>query len=116
MPTPTTFGRRLKEIRETRGLTQADLEAKAKVPAAMISHFETGVRPTASADTLVKVANALEVSIDYLVGRSDDPIPRGGKVETVLRSLEQSSSETLNTVLAIAKTLSQQDENKRKKV
>lgn len=110
MPVPAPFGRRLKQIRETRGLTQADLAGKAGVPVVMVSHFETGVRASASAATLVKFANALSVSIDYLLGQSNDPAPVGGRVGAVLRSLGQSASEeTINTVVTIAQTLAMQD-------
>jgi transcriptional regulator with XRE-family HTH domain len=37
-----------------------------------IAHFETGSRKP-SFDTLKKLANALEVTTDYLLGRVDDP-------------------------------------------
>lgn len=110
MSIPTIFGRRLKQVRETRGLTQADLAGKAGVQVVMVSHFETGVRSSASAATLVKFANALSVSIDYLLGQSNDPAPVGGRVGAVLRSLgESASDETINTVVTIAQTLALQD-------
>lgn len=75
----------------------------------MISHFETGVRPSASAATLVKLANALSVSIDYLLGRVKTPAPVGGQVGVLLRSVEGASAATLNNLVAIAQTLAAQD-------
>jgi transcriptional regulator with XRE-family HTH domain len=76
----------------------------------MISHFETGVRGSASADNLVKLANALEVSIDYLLGRTDDTTPRSGTVESaLLRSLGDASSDVIESVTRIAQTLVDQD-------
>lgn len=95
-----------------RRLTQAELSMRARVPAVMISHFETGVRPSASADNLVKLANALEVSIDFLLGRADDPVPCGGPVEAALRSLERASGNMLDTVLTIAESLAQREQGK----
>jgi transcriptional regulator with XRE-family HTH domain len=84
------------------------------VPAVMISHFETGVRPSASADTLVKLANAFHVSIDYLIGRSDDAqISSSPKVEAVLRKLETASDTTINAVLAVAESLADEERKKR---
>ena len=70
MPTQTPFGRRLRDLREEKEWSQVILAKVANMPAAMISHFETGQRH-ASVDSLVKLANALEVTIDYLVGRTD---------------------------------------------
>ena len=75
MPKPSLFGTRLAEVRGIRGLTQQQLADAAGVPAAVISHFETGVRSSASADNLVKLADALHVSVDYLLGRTEDMTP-----------------------------------------
>lgn len=107
MPEPSSFGRRLRQARDLRELTQAQLAAKSRVSAVMISHFETGVRPSASADNLVKLSDALEVSIDYLLGRTDDPVPSSGPVEAALRSLERAPGHVLDTVLTIAESLAQ---------
>ena len=113
MPDPTPFGLRLKEVRERRGLSQTELDARSGVPAMMISHFETGTRPSASAATLVKLANALEVSIDYLLCRTDDPLPVGGRIEALLRSIGSTASQqTINTILTIGETLAAQDREK----
>lgn len=107
MPEPSVFGRRLRQARDLRGMTQAELAEKSRVSAVMISHFETGTRPSASADNLVKLSNALEVSIDYLLGRTDDPVPCSGPVEAALRSLERAPGHVLDTVLTIAESLAQ---------
>jgi transcriptional regulator with XRE-family HTH domain len=107
MPEPSVFGRRLRQARDLRVMTQAQLAEKSRVSAVMISHFETGVRPSASADSLVKLSNALEVSIDYLLGRTDDPVPCSGPVEAALRSLERAPGHVLDTVLTIAESLAQ---------
>lgn len=109
MPAPTPFGRRLKSVRETRGLSQTELGEKSGVPALMISHFETGARPSASAATLVKLANALDTSIDYLLARTQDPVATG-RVGALLRSLGQSASqETMEAVITIAEAMAQKD-------
>ncbi|WP_434478888.1 helix-turn-helix domain-containing protein [Gemmatimonas sp.] len=105
MSEPSVFGRRLRQARDLRELTQAQLAEKSRVSAVMISHFETGVRPSASADNLVKLSNALEVSIDYLLGRTEDPVPFSGPVEAALRSLERAPGHVLDTVLTIAESL-----------
>jgi transcriptional regulator with XRE-family HTH domain len=67
------FKKRLKTARETlRKWSQSQLGEKAKLPPSSIAHFETGTRKP-SFDTLRRLANALEVSTDYLLGRVDDP-------------------------------------------
>ena len=101
-----TFGKRLREARDLRQLSQSELADQARMPVAMISHFETGVRGSASADNLVKLANALEVSIDYLLGRTDDPVPRDGPVQaSLLRTLGNKSLDEIHAVTRIAEAM-----------
>ena len=66
------FQQRLKKARELRGLNQAQLGDKAEMPASSIAHFETGTRKP-SFDSLRRLANALAVTTDYLLGRVDSP-------------------------------------------
>jgi len=55
-----------------RGYKQEQLAARAKMPATTIAHFEAGTRKP-SFDSLRKLAIALEITTDYLLGRVDDP-------------------------------------------
>jgi len=115
MPSPSMFGTRLRAARTLRQRSQQQLADRSGVPVAMISHFETGVRENASADNLKKLADALEVSIDYLLGRSDDVAPRDGPVQRVLlRKLEGASSDVIDSVVRIAETLVQQERDRAK--
>jgi transcriptional regulator with XRE-family HTH domain len=108
-----SFGQRLRQVRDFRGLSQSEVAVRAKIPVAMISHFETGVRGSASADNLVKLANALEVSVDYLLGRTEDPAPRSGPVEAaLLRSLGNASREQIDSVVRIAEAITERDRRK----
>lgn len=66
------FARRLREIRELRGLSQGDLADKIGKEAGLISHFEKA-RRAPSLLVLKRLADALQVTIDYLTGRSNDP-------------------------------------------
>jgi transcriptional regulator with XRE-family HTH domain len=66
------FRERLKKAREIRELSQNDLADKAGMPASSIAHFEGGSRKP-SFDSLRRIANALEVTTDYLLGRVEDP-------------------------------------------
>ena len=69
--TANPFPVRLRETRNLRGLDQAKLGELANIPATSISHFESGKRKP-SLDNLRKLADALQVSIDYLLGRTDN--------------------------------------------
>lgn len=66
------FMRRLREARDLRQWSQSDLATRADLPPSSVAHFETGTRKP-SFDTLKRLANALEVTTDYLLGRVDDP-------------------------------------------
>jgi transcriptional regulator with XRE-family HTH domain len=76
MPDPAApsevFPSRLKAARDLRGWNQAELAAKANMPPSSIAHFEAGSRKP-SFDTLKRLAEALEVTTDYLLGRVDEP-------------------------------------------
>ena len=65
------FSQRLLAARKAKGLTQAQLGEMIGVSEAAIGHFERA-RQQPSFNTLCSLGNALEVSIDYLVG-SEQP-------------------------------------------
>jgi len=66
------LGERMKELRKEAGWSQGDLAEKVGTDARQISRYENG-RITPSLDVLVRVAEALNVSLDYLVV---DDVPR----------------------------------------
>jgi transcriptional regulator with XRE-family HTH domain len=60
------FARRMKEIRKEKGWKQIDLADKAGIDKNMISYYENE-KYIPSADALIKIAVALDISIDYLL-------------------------------------------------
>ena len=62
------FPERLRAARDKRGLNQGDLAKRAGLQASAISHFETGTRKP-SFDNLRRLADALDVTTDFLLGR-----------------------------------------------
>jgi transcriptional regulator with XRE-family HTH domain len=66
----STFSKRLNAARRMRGLSQTDLASKTGLKQVAISFFETG-RRAPSFGNLKRLADALEVTSDYLMGRSD---------------------------------------------
>lgn len=63
---------RLKELREKRRLSQVALAMALNMNQNTISRYETGERE-AGYDTLIALADYFDVSIDYLLGRTDNP-------------------------------------------
>ncbi|KTE01915.1 helix-turn-helix domain-containing protein [Sphingopyxis sp. H115] len=65
------FALRLQNARNLRDMSQQDLAVKTGLPASSISHFE-GKSRRPSFDNLCRLADALSVTTDYLVGRTED--------------------------------------------
>ena len=61
----------LKEIRKTQGFSQKSLAEKLGVSATNIYNYEIG-RTEPSLEMLCKIADVLSVTLDFLIGRSDD--------------------------------------------
>ena len=64
---------RLKELRKEKGITQLQLALELNMSQNTISRYETGERQ-AGYDELIRIADYFNVSIDYLLGRSDKKI------------------------------------------
>ena len=62
----------LKKLRKERKLPQIALQMETGIEQALLSKFENGTRipPT---DTLIILADYYDVSIDYILGRTDNP-------------------------------------------
>lgn len=63
---------RLKELRKKRKISQLKLAMDLQLNQNTISRYETGVRE-ADYSTLIKIADYFDVSIDYLLERTDNP-------------------------------------------
>ena len=57
---------RIKEVREEKHLTQQELSLKSGVSRNLIARLETGQLKSTSTDTLFKLANALDVKVEFL--------------------------------------------------
>lgn len=66
------FSVRLKTLRSESKVSSASLASSVGVSRPAISQFENAANAP-SIDTLIALADYFDVSIDYLVGRSDDP-------------------------------------------
>ena len=63
---------RLRELRKGRGMTQQKLASELSMTQKRISHYEiSDHEPNFVA--LIKIADYFDVSVDYLLGRPDNP-------------------------------------------
>ena len=85
------FQERLRTARERRDLTQAELATRAGLQPSAISHFEAGTRKP-SFDNLRRLATALEVKTDYLLGRTGDLHSIGNTVDAAFRDFSRLST------------------------
>ena len=70
------FGQRLRRRRMMLGWNQQQLAERLGWQAATISRYERGrYQSTMSFDRLRHLADTMQTSIDYLLGRSEDPGP-----------------------------------------
>ncbi len=68
----SVFGERLKMLRESRGLSQDDFASKFSLAQTTIGMYERGLREP-NIEKLNQFATFFNVSLDYLVGRTNDP-------------------------------------------
>ena len=63
---------RLKELRKKKGISQLRLATELNTTQNTISRYETGEREP-GIDELIKIADYFHVSVDYLIGRTENP-------------------------------------------
>lgn len=67
-----TFGERLKQLRTERKLTQREVAEYLNIATNAYQNYEYDNREM-NIKTLTALADYFDVSVDYLIGRSDDP-------------------------------------------
>lgn len=73
------FSQRLKELRESRGLSQEALADLLGIPRSSLAHYESAENEEKARlprrERLEKIADFFGVSVDYLLGRTEEPSP-----------------------------------------
>ncbi len=64
------ISKNIKKLRKQSGLSQDQMARKANMPLSTYLKVENGVTPNPSIQTLLNVAEALEISLDELIGRN----------------------------------------------
>ena len=72
---PAFDGARLRAMRKDRWLSVHQVQKMAGVTARHVWWLEAGKRPNVAAVTLARIAVAIDVDINYLLGLSDSPWP-----------------------------------------
>ncbi len=97
------FSDRLRKARNVRGFSQTTLATKASFQPSAISHFETGGRKP-SFENLCRLADALDVTTDYLLGRAADRLD-GVSVDAVHRGYSMLTARDRTVVANLIKVL-----------
>lgn len=89
-------GERLKKALEQNGLKQKDLVALLSVTPAAVSKWANGTRDPDD-DMKNRIATALGVTTDYLMGRTEDPAPEDIKKEAPSQTAESLKQRRIET-------------------
>lgn len=78
------FSERLKNLRKQAHLTQVDVAEKLGISQPAYASWERGLKKPTQ-DNLVKIAQILNVSVDYLVGNSQETLGELDNIELLFR-------------------------------
>lgn len=92
------IGENIKKIRTHMGLSAHQLADKARVSNATISQIESGKRATLQSDTLDKIATALGVTANILLGDTDTVKFETNDVIDVLNIINYAEGITLDDI------------------
>lgn len=105
----------LKILRQKKNITQIRLSIAAEVSQETISAYESG-KALPSAETLMKLADFLDTSIDYLLDRTENNIPinyqKSNIGEELLHNFEKLSDKEKEEVLWYCKARIKKNELK----
>ena len=78
------FSELLKDLRREAGLTQVEVAEKLGISQQAYASWERGVKKPTQ-ENLVKIAHVLNVSVDYLVGNSEEKSDELDNIELLFR-------------------------------
>ena len=112
------FGEKVRVKRQEKGLTQGELAKKAGITQATISRVESGEVLQLGSDKLRGLAKALDVSVDFLVGKIDrmefdDSLINDQTAKVIFRGYEKLSEKRKRQVLEYVEFLVKQEKSKR---
>ena len=78
------FSERLKDLRKQAGLTQVDVAEELGISQPAYASWERGSKKPTQ-ENLVKIAQILNVSVDYLLGNSEEKVDELDNIELLFR-------------------------------
>jgi transcriptional regulator with XRE-family HTH domain len=105
------FSERLRRAREAKDLSQTGLAERCGLQPSAISHFETG-RRLPSFDNLKRLADALSVTMDYLLGRSDEMRSCGIQSQEFFRDFDKMSAQDRDMIGDFVKMLAEKNKKR----
>jgi len=100
-----TFGQKLIEARKSKGLSQEQLWKMIDVDKRIISRYETD-KTLPSIDVAKKIANALEVSLDYLTELDYSLYIHDEEMTKLLKGYDNLKDEDKSTIKKIIRAFS----------
>ncbi|MFS9077125.1 helix-turn-helix domain-containing protein [Streptococcus mitis] len=92
------FSERLKELRKKANFTQVEVAEKLGISQPAYASWERGVKKPTQ-ENLVKIAQILSVSVDYLVGNSDNKKETLDNIEFLFRMSSKGLTEEEREIL-----------------
>ena len=106
---PGTVNERIGDLRTSKGLQQKELAEMIGVSASQLSRIENGETTNINAETIAKLAKALQVSTDYILGLTTVSVPKSydiselglseGAVKNLLIIKSSGATSVLNRLL-----------------
>jgi transcriptional regulator with XRE-family HTH domain len=112
-----SVGERIKNRRIELGISQTQLAKKASLTSASISQFESGSRKP-SFDVISKLALALEINTDYLLGNNHEKgksvtiEPEYAEIISIIKELSEENKKLLLDFLEFAKYRNEQQKKR----
>ena len=115
-----TLGRRIKDRRLKMRMNQKELSAASNLSQATISRIENGRVQQLKSENLKRLAIALGVTVDYLIGRTDrirpdDVVEADPKAKYLFRGYEKLSAEGKKQVEDFVRFLEKRERQKEKR-
>lgn len=102
---------RLRELREKNNIERQDLADDLHMSYSALSKYETNQRK-ADYETLIKIADYFEVTVDYLIGKTNNPNATIIKEDQWLFNLSDDEKEHLQSELQTYRRLKKQFSHK----
>ncbi len=113
------IGDKVVGLRELHGMTQRGLADATGLPQATISRIERGVIQQPRVEVLTKLADALHVTVDYLIDRSDrmtatDTVGADARAAAIFRDYQDLSEDGKQELARFVRWLKEQRGQDRK--